>query len=277
MAIQLQIEPITACDKACFWCPLPALEPTRAHGRMPLALFREIIDEAATIPEIAQLCITGLGETMLDGLIVDRVGYARAKLPGMPIEIFTNGSFLTPEKFAALRDAGLSSVVVSLNAVNALQHHAVMGGRRNFDEVVANTEWTIANRGSVAVEVRAVYNEDSFTLHDAHEFYAKWGHSKLGGHGQVIHEHNWAGDGRTLRELRPNECCQRAVGQIYIMFDGKVTTCCLDPVGKLNVFGDLSKEGLRAVYNSPRYVRFREAHWADRADEFPYCKACLRV
>lgn len=277
MGIQLQIETTTACDKKCNWCPLPELQPTRAHGLMPLDLFTEIIDEAATIPEIEQLCITGLGETLLDGLLVPRVAYARERLQGRPIEIFTNGSFLTPERFAALRDAGVSSVVISINAVRADQHHRVMGGRRNFDAVVANAESAVAHRGAVEVEVRAVYNADTFTLDDAGIFYAKWGHSKLGGHGQVVHEHNWAGDNRTLRELRPSDCCQRAVGQIYVMFNGKVTTCCLDPVGKLNVFGDLSRQGLRSVYNDPAYVRFREAHWANRADEFPYCKACLRV
>lgn len=277
MSIQLQVETTTACNKGCHFCPLPDIKPTRDHGTMSMDLFRKIVDEASGIGDIEQLCLTGLGETMLDRWVIERAKYARDKMPSSFIDIYTNGSYLTPEKFDALKAVGISCVTVSLNAIDADQHHKIMGGRKDFDTVMANTEYAVAHRGGVMVQVKAVVNGDTFTEADGWKFYAKWGHRDLGGYGQLVYEGNWAGSNRTTRAFKPNECCSRALTQIYVLFDGRVTPCCLDPDGRHKVFGNLSKQTIKQVYNSPDYLAFREAHDANRADEYSFCKVCSRI
>ena len=243
---------------------------------MSMDLFKKILDDAATIDHITQVCITGLGEPTLDAKLVEKVRYARVRKPNAFIDIFTNGVYLTPNKFDELVDAGISSVQVSLNAINEAQHFGVMGLRDKFDMVCANIDYAIANRGKVNVEVRAVINGDVFTNTDGHEFYERWGIRGKGGHGMLINEGNWAGDNRTIRKFDPSEACFRALAQIYVMFDGRVSTCCFDPTGK-QIFGDLREQTLREVYAGTNYLNFREAHNDGRAEEYAVCKGCTRI
>lgn len=272
--IQLQVENTSTCNAKCHFCVYPAAE--RWGGLMSMELFKKVIDEATDIEAISQLCITGLGEPTLDPHLVERIRYARSKKPQMFIDFFTNGVYLTPKRFEEVRDAGVSSVQISLNAVRPDQHEAIMGLRDKFATVCANIDYAIANSGNCRVEVRAVVNWDSFTQDDGHEFYRRWGIRQQGGHGALITEGNWAGDNRTHRTFEPNEACGRALSQIYVTFDGRVTTCCFDPDGK-QVWGNLNTQTLKEVYASEKYVSFREAHFLNRADTYEICKGCTRI
>jgi radical SAM protein with 4Fe4S-binding SPASM domain len=124
------------------------------------------------------------------------------------------------------------------------------------------------------MEVRAVATD--WSRDDVVAFYGRWGHRDLGGFGQLVLEGNWAGDNPTVRPFNPKDACGRALGQIYVLWDGRVSTCCFDPDGK-QVFGDLRVASLRDVYNSPRYVAFREAHYRNQADLYDICRNCTRI
>jgi len=244
---------------------------------MSMELFQKIVDEAATVPSIDELCLTGLGEPTLDPKLVDRVKYARSSLPNVRIGVYTNGVYLTPAKFEILRDVGLSYVVVSLNAARASQHEAIMGLRNKYYIVMNNAKYAALNRGKISVEVRAVVSEDNWTEGDSAEFLALWGQAGKGGFGRLVYEGNWAGANRDFRPFKPNEACGRALGQIYVLADGKVTTCCFDPLGAGNVFGDLNKQTIREIYNFGPYVEFREAHFNNKADTYAICAGCSRI
>jgi radical SAM protein with 4Fe4S-binding SPASM domain len=248
----------------------------REGGVMSMDLYRKIVDEAATIPLIDQVVLHGLGEPVLDRHLEERIEYARQVRPGWSIEIYTNGVYLDPARFESLKAAGLTSVVFSVNAVRSEQHEAVMGLVGKYVTVCENATYAIANRGEVGVEIHAVSNDDQFTEADRIEFYSLWGSAYHGGHGVCVREMNWAGLNRTMVEIKSNECCARAIGQIYVMYDGRVTMCCLDPSGQ-TVFGDLNKQTIKEVYNSDYYSMFRGLHSADKAAVFKQCKTCTRA
>lgn len=239
-----------------------------------MALYKKIVDEVVQIPQVDKLVLHGLGEPTLDPHLEERLAYARAR-SNIAMEIYTHGAHLGPDRFEALKKAGLTSLVFSLNAVRPEQHEAIMGLKGKFDTVVDNIEYAIAHRGSVGIEVHAVSNDDQFTEDDRIVFYQKWGSVFEGGVGNCIRELNWAGDNRSTFKWDPNVCCQRAVGQIYVMYDGRVTMCCLDPTGK-TIFGDLNKQTIKEVYNSDYYTMFRSLHSTDKAAVFKACKNCTR-
>jgi len=251
---------------------------------MSMELYRKIIDEAATIPEITHIAFSALGEPLLDRFLVERVAYARKARPDWtPFEVYTNGTYLTPAKFEALRDAGIDSLTISLNAVTPEQHEKIMGIKGKFGQIVANAKYAIANtQGKCEVIVKAVRNEDTFDEVDQVKFHMMWGirlaPDVYPGNGQVVLEANWAGGTRTIetRVLDPDSMCGRAVGQISILWDGKVTMCCFDP---LNTFplGDLKTQTIREIYNSEKYTTFREDHFLNRASKYELCAKCTRV
>ena len=244
---------------------------------MSMELYRKIVDEIVTIPQVDRLVLHGLGEPTLDRFLEARIKYARIARPDITIEIYSHGAHLSPNRFEGLKEAGLTSLVFSLNAVRPEQHEAIMGLKGKFDDVCSNIEYAISHKENVGIEIHAVSNDDTFTEDDRIVFYQRWGVSgEEGGYGTCVREMNWAGLNRTTIEIKGNECCSRAVGQIYVMYDGRVTMCCLDVTGK-TVFGDLNNQTIREVYNSEYYTMFRALHSSDKAAVFKAWKGCTRT
>lgn len=265
--LELQIETTPTCQAACGFCPYPTLG--RAGPPMSMPLFMKIVDEAITIPQIKNYVLHGLGEPALDRHIVERVRYLRRRTK-RSIEVFTNGISMAPVLIDALAEAGLTCLVFSVNAVRPEQHDSIMGGKGKFGTVCLNAQYAI-DRGQLEVECHAVETGTTFTREDTAEFRQRWGE-----HANVIRLNNWAGDIDSPSAFDPNSPCSRALGQIYVMVDGRVTMCCLDPAGK-TVFGDLKTETIRAIYNSEAYTRFREDHAQGRAATHPACAGCTRT
>jgi radical SAM protein with 4Fe4S-binding SPASM domain len=274
--LEIQMETTSTCNASCHFCPYEKLG--RVGGLMPMWLFKKIVEEAATLPAVHRYVLHGLGEPLLDRYLEDRIWYIKeTDKRKVTIEIYTNGVYLIPSRFEALKKAGVTSLMISLNAVRPKQHEQIMGLKGKFERVCSNIDYAIENQGDMAIQVHAVSNGDQFTEEDAFAFYARWGYRTHEGHGICIRENNWAGDNRTAHQnWKPNEACGRALEQIYIDYNGNVTTCCLDPSGK-QIFGNLEYRTLREIYNSDKYLRFREAHAGDRADEYDICRNCTRT
>ncbi len=272
-SVRLQLETVSSCNARCRFCPYSTAG--RAGGKMSLPLFRKIVDEAAGIRAIDSFSMQGLGEPLLDQGMEDKLRYIKATNTQSSIEMFTNGVALVPKRFLAIRDAGLDCLVVSLNAVNQKQHEEIMGIKNQFDRVCGHIDFALKNRGGCVVKVHAVQDEEHFTDEHLAQLWKRWP-----GVGRGVVEGNWSGDREMLwpdrRPYKANDACARAIQHIYVRYDGTVTTCCFDPLGK-QIFGDLNKQTLRQVYASPHYVKFREDHAKNRADRWPQCRNCTRI
>lgn len=269
--IRLQLETVSTCNAACHFCPYP-VHPMRRGKTMSLDLFHKIVDEAATIPHISIYSMQGLGEPMLDKHIIDRITYIHKADTSCKTELFTNGVLASPAKLDALHAAGLTCIVFSLNAVNEQQHEAVMKIKGKYQLVVDNIRYAQTLPGW-AVRVHAVEDGKHFTIADSNRLREIWGDAcKPNGVG------NWAGDlDFHYWDFKPNQCCERALSTVYVMYDGRVTMCCFDPLGEGAIFGDLNNQTLREIYASEKYVQFREDHVNDRADKWDRCRGCSRI
>lgn len=244
-------------------------------------LFHKIIDEAATIPQINHVTFTGLGETLLDRHLNDRTVYARKKMPhGTLIDIFTNGNILTLERGLRLFDAGLSVMYVSLNAATADKRKAVMG-LDDFDKVVAETHKLIdelKRQGRPErVIVKAVVSKDLMEVGDIDVMMKEWGGDHTTGGNLFLHQEGSWGDGVVWKPRIPlTKACGRALGQIMVLSDGRVSACCFDGFGSM-IFGDLNKQTIREVYGDPKFVEFREDHDSGQRQKYSLCKDCTGI
>jgi radical SAM protein with 4Fe4S-binding SPASM domain len=239
-------------------------------------LFHKIADEAVEIDLISYVMYHGLGEPLLDARLEKFIAYFKEKKQSVGANLFTNGVYLYNKRFDTLKEAGLNSLVISLNANTQEQHERIMGIKGKFDQTVEQIVYAIANRGDMNVEVHAVNNKDTFPNEEAIKFIETWGIRDKGGYGLTVVEGNWSDENRTIYEFKPNQWCSRSTSAIYVTYDGKVTTCCFDPLAK-NVFGDLNTQTLREVYASDKYVQFRKDHVDDKADRWDICKKCTRI
>jgi radical SAM protein with 4Fe4S-binding SPASM domain len=175
-----------------------------------------------------------------------------------------------------LREAGIDCISISLNATSAEQRQEIMG-LKDWDKVLDNVQYALKNKGDMDIFIKSVVNGDQFKEEHAKLLDKFWGNVLLnGGSHQPVTEGNWAGENRTIRDFDPKEACYRALEQIYITVDGRVTTCCFDPDGK-QVFGNVREQTLRDIYASDEYVAFRKAHSENRADQYDICAKCSRI
>lgn len=271
----------------CF-CPYPQLNNipgARQKRLMSMDLYRKILDEAATIPLLDQITITGLGETLLDRHLDERIMYARAKKPHATLDLYTNGSQLTVERGLRLAEAGLNIIYVSLNAVTARKRFEIMK-LDDFDKVKANTHALIDKLISIGsktiVIVKTVASKDLMDVGEIDEFVNEWGGmwnrfgDKNPTHGAYVHlETNWGGDTGVMRTT-PTKACSRALNEIMVLSDGRAVLCCLDWLGKVT-FGDLNTQTIREIFSSEKAQAYRLAHVEGRRPELELCRTCSAI
>lgn len=270
--MQLQLEVSSVCNAACVFCPYPTMK--RAHGTMSMDLFRKIIDEATTLPLVDHITLTGLGEPLLDRFLIERITYIRSKMPAVLIDLYTNGTFLRPTMVDALHAAGLSVLYVSLNAVTRDKRLQVMQ-LDDFDQVVAGIEYALTKPGWKVI-VKGIVSKDLMEQGDNEDFLTRWrGPFSAGGNAFLHLEGNWAGAMWPMR-LKPSEPCQRALGQLMVLQDGRMSLCCFDSEGEC-ILGDLNTQSIRDVFNGEKALGIRTAHVEGRRAEIPLCAGCTGI
>lgn len=236
----------------------------RPKGVMEMDLYRKIIDDAVDIPIIDHLTLNGLGEPLLDKHLIERIVYARKKMAAIEIDFYTNGSFLSEEKAIQLKESGVSRVFISLNAVREITRQEIMG-TKDFDKVV-NGIHALKAQG-VPISVLMTITKDLMEMEDMALLNAMFP-----GETMPHLEGNWAGRMFTPR-VKQHSVCGRVIGQIMVLWDGRVALCCQDSEGHV-VFGNLKDQTIREVYNSPEYVRYREFHMEGKRSQLKLCDVC---
>jgi len=275
--VQIQCEVTTNCNYSCVFCVHPQLE--RRIETMAMPLYRKIVDEAATIPVVEKLTLTGLGETLLDRFLVERVFYARSVLPpGVTIDLYTAGGLLRPKMTDALIAAGLNVLYISLNAATREKRAEIMGVD-DFDQVVEHAKYALAaSQGTrCRVIVKGIADKGLMEVGEHEEFQQMWGGDWERGGASYLHlVGNWGGRLPIPMLAKPTRACGRALGQVMILVDGRVSACCFDGHGE-KILGDLKHQTLREMYSSDVAVAFRLAHAEGRRQEIPLCAGCTSI
>jgi hypothetical protein len=252
---------------------------TRQKGVMDMDLFKKLIDEAAALPLIDHITLTGLGEPLVDRHVYDRIRHIRKRMPAILTDIYTSGHTLTFEQIDKLRAAGLSVLYISLNAVTGEKRKAVMKVD-DFDKVCDAADYAIEQyneHGGMKVIVKAVCSKDLFDIGDAEKFILRWnGKTENGGNAFLHLEGNWAGAVWPMRAGPQLEPCSRALQQIMVLWDGRVSLCCFDGSGK-EILGDTRTHTIKEIFNAPKATGIREAHWQGRRDTIPLCATCTAI
>lgn len=250
----------------------------RPKGTMDLALYKRLIDQVVNLPLIERITLTGLGETLLDRHLIERVRYARQQLPSsVALDLYTNGTFLRPAMTDALIEAGLNVLYVSLNATEAEKRREIMK-LDDFDQVVGYIQYAMAaGAGKMRVIVKGVASKDLMEVGEHQIFQEQWGGDWDKGGAAYLHlEGNWAGATGQKMRTKPRSACSRALQQIMVMWDGRVSLCCFDSEGAV-ILGDLNTQTIREVFNGEKALGIREAHFEGRRQELPLCATCTAI
>ena len=250
----VNLELTNHCNLRCTICPVNTTM-RRAKGFMDGALFRRVIDEN---PQIHFVLAFQWGEPLLHPEFFDLVRYAADR--GVSTMITSNGTYLTPENRAKLLSCGLARITFSVDG-DATTHRAIRDYdletlRRDVTQFVKERD---AAGAALRIDVSMVV--DATTQHALPAFKAEW--TGAVDRVQAIP--------RLIAERRTTPCRELWRGTLVVLWDGRVTVCCVDSEGLLQV-GDARTDSLSTVWNGEKMRALRRAH-AER--DFPsLCAMC---
>lgn len=254
----VNLELTNHCNLRCTFCPVNTTM-RRPKGFMDGALFRRVIDEN---PFLDFVLAFQWGEPLLHPEFFDLVRYAADR--GVRTMITSNGTHLTPENRRKLLECGLERITFSVDGDHET-HFAVRGYplARLREDILALRRERDAHDGGRGAPLRIDVSMvvDGATERALDTYFADW--KGVADRVQAIP--------RIVAERRTQPCRELWRGALIVLWDGRVTVCCVDSEGLLTV-GDARQERLADVWNGARMRAIRERHV--RGDFPPLCATC---
>lgn len=283
----LTIEPTNRCNLQCPECPSGNGAMVRPLGMMDFDRFRAIVDEV--FRDVFYLQLFFQGEPFINNRLVDMIAHARSRR--MYVSISTNAHFLRREVVAALLDAGLDRLIVSLDGLTqeVYEEYRVGGSLAKVHEALAlldeergrrrggNTEVTLQflvtrQNESQIPELRALARKhDAGVALKTMQVYSIEGAERfLPRDGRYSRYHVVDGELRPKSALRDR--CVRLWERSVITWDGVVVPCCFDKDAEYPL-GTLNGRGFADIWQSEEYHAFRLRVLDGRRD-IPMCRNC---
>lgn len=122
------------CNLECAHCYIAAGPHESAAGELDTAACRDVVDQLLAVNPAPLLILSG-GEPLLRRDLTEIAQYASAN--GATVVVGTNGTLLTHERIAGLKNAGVSGVAVSVDSLRPTYHDNFRHGRGALADVRA--------------------------------------------------------------------------------------------------------------------------------------------
>ena len=267
----IDLETSSQCNRRCEYCVNATYDETRdrfsKNTFMNDEIFSSVIDQLAEIDFVGRIAFHYLNEPLMfvDSL-VERIAFARQKLPNATLTVYTNGDYLTRPVLDRLAAAGVNAVEITA--------HLQRGQSYTESKILTRIVNKAKELGLAAVLTD--YREGQsigFTLAGSSMAvrmilvnYMHHGHSR----GNLLD-----GVGRQV-EARTKPCMQ-PFDWFVVNYTGAVTSCCdlvADAPDHRNyITGQLSTSNIFDIYSSPAYVSWRKGTMMSGEKQDP-CGAC---
>ncbi|MDD5556315.1 MAG: radical SAM/SPASM domain-containing protein [bacterium] len=288
--VRLWIEPTNVCNLRCISCPT-GRGHVHAPGRMPLDLYRAVIDEAAGFA--VDINLIGRGEAFLHPEIGEMVRYAHDR--GLSVRLESNATVLTADKSEAVIRAGLDFISFSIDGYVKETYEAIRRGAV-FEQSIGNvvgfleTKRRLRSRKPYAIIqlIRTRPFLETATRANRKRFRRMFRGLPLNAY-RYVTPHRYVGeieeeitgsrygymkrtDGGGLLKLRYTPCPYLWMS-MHVLWDGTVAPCCMDFHGRF-ILGSVRESTLLEIWNGEPIRSLREKIASRRHGEVPLCAGC---
>ncbi len=267
----LRIETTNLCNAKCITCPRNQM--SRKLGVMDMELYKKILGEASSL-KIKNLHLHNYGEPLLDPSLIEKIIYA--KKMNFKVKIFSNASLITKEKAEELIASGIDEIKISMDGVTKNTFESI---RKNlvYEDVINGINYLLEERkrkqSKTKISIVLVYLKEN--KDEAKLLKSEW---KNKVDSIIITQfHNWGKENqyaaKGLKKLQKQIPCSRLWRTMTILWDGKVSLCCIDYNGE-KILGDVSKETIKDIWNGEKYQHIRNLHIKGMQDKIKLCKVC---
>ena len=268
---QIRIENTTFCNAHCSICPREKL--TRPMGTMSLKDFCTIIDQCDPY-FLKDLHLQGFGEPLLDKNFVQKIQYARKKLPKTRLFFVTNASLLKGKLAKDIILSGVDKIKVSFYGVNSESYEKIHVPLK-FQEVKENILKFVSFKKELRASKPVLSVKFIGSVPQFIPFIWQWlGKARV----EFSHVHNYAG-GRFFNKLKSKKkvlCPMVSRPIMQILWNGDVVPCCYDFNGVF-IIGNVLKAGLKEVWESEKYVKLRDLNSKYKITTIPLCSQCDKL
>lgn len=279
---ELSLELNGGCNLKCAMCPQEVGREKDFLKKMPLELFRKIVDDGMQYG-LRSVSLHGSGEPTLNRNMPEYVKYVKSK--GLRCITLSNGVKLTEKFSAELIEAGIDMIRVSATGhdratyqkwMSADAYELVRENVRRFkqlnEQLGGHSEiilyHLITDTGQEEQQLAAYL--DNWVNH-------------TGVKSEVWKMHNWAGlyDSPYRREGQLRSCGRPVSPILYVRAgglhgrQGAVVPCCF-VLGQDShaVLGHLDTQTIREVVEGDKFNQLRLSHRDRDFDKLRYCKDC---
>lgn len=277
----IQLETCGFCNLKCTFCPGGVVDSGIIRDMMSVETFQLFLTQCREFPQkIKILRIIGIGEPLLNRNIAEFVSEAKQSGVFEKIEITTNGTLLTRELSDKLIDAGLDTLLVSLEATNESKFEKIAGVHIQLNELYWNLEYFFKRSRNKCILYIKTTDFALDTEAERGEFYEKWG--KICDEIQIEHVYeNWpefhAGtDGNSVRyDLEQykstKDVCVQPFKLLCLAANGDVMPCSVDWKRTL-LLGNIHQIRLVQIWNGDLLRKLRTSLL--RKELCKYCQVC---
>jgi len=273
-ALYLDVEPTNNCNFDCLFCVNQQM--TRKKGFMDMGLYKKICDQAEKY-DCKGIRLLRWGEPLMHPNIVDMVKIA--KKHRLLTHITTNGYFLDETMAEKLIQAGLDSIIISMQGATPNEYIKLRGD--NYIKVTGNIYDLMKIRGkreNPFVAISTTVTDESMNQINLfveywkkHVDYVGWGYTWF---------RRLKGDNLTRakefidrgKKLPHNFKCIEVQVKLSIDWDGVVSPCCLDFDQQLSI-GHVDDD-LMWLWKSPKAQAIRTLLSQKMQDIFTLCSVC---
>lgn len=283
----VKIELTSQCNYRCGFCAHRLRMKKR--GEMDRGFYERIVGEMADAG-VEELGVFYIGESFMCDWLPEAIGFAKRR--GMRyVFLTTNGSLATPERVDACMAAGLDSLKFSMNNADEEQFVEIAQVKRKlFRDSIANlmAARRVRDKGGYKCglfassiqydgeqQARMLELVDEIEPHvDEHYWLPLYSMGSLTTQREEeLGYRPIAGNQGRIGALREPLPCWSAFTEGHITYDGKLSACCFD-AGDKWVMADLAKVAFMEGWNSPAFVKLREAHLR-RDVRGTICESCV--
>jgi len=276
----LSIQTTSLCNGHCIFCPYDDIKDMFPKKIMEENLFKKIIDECSGYPGIERLILYLNNEPLTDPLIIERINYAKEKVPWASVHLLTNGSLLTNDLANKLINSKLDWIGISLHGIKKETIEKAMG---------LNYELTFKRVSNFIDKAKAKRNIADFIMvtflhhrylsekekQEAIDFWKSRGIKRISYFEEPISR---AGNVKEIKKIE-NKSVKGCISiwaneMAHIVENGDMILCCMDWRRKV-ILGNVNENTIHEIWHSRKYqdTRAKRDGREDSNDDF-ICKRC---
>jgi len=273
----LNIETTNFCNLNC---PMCVAKDTREQGFLDLDFLERIIGENKKVLEGQFIWLHFNGEPLLHPYLPEIIKILKNN--GIRTRFSTNAVFLDKKKASELMEAGLDYIVFSLDGYTKKTYETIRSGS-NFEKVEENIRnfLKIKNDKGFKTETQVQFIKMKENKTEENLFIKKWKKTDINyiniksfcsRAGKVHNISRFVDAPGLIKKIKRRPPCFYLWETLIILWNGKVISCCQDLLGELEL-GDLKKETLIDIWNSPKLIELRKKQLENDFSTRP-CKYC---